>query len=173
MWCCINFGETNKITGQWMLEMLLNAWWGAFWITMRFLFTVADKKPYINLKSMRNGPQEWILQPAITLPHLTLFHWWMPSELTQQDYYSSPQIANKALCHRFPVHRLCACQSLTASWGAIHGWVSRLLPHPLLFFGGSAECFNCSRAGGWIALQHAQSAANNPKLCSCQGRVFH
>lgn len=131
------------------------------------------KTTYINLKSMRNGPQEWILQPAITLPHLTLFHWWMPSELTQQDYYSSPQIANKALCHRFPVHRLCACQSLTASWGAIHGWVSRLLPHPLLFFGGSAECFNCPRAGGWIALQHAHSAANNPKLCSCRGQVFH
>lgn len=105
---------------------------GAFWITIRFLFTMPEKT-YSHLKSMRSGPKEWIVQPAITLPYLTLFHWWMPSELTQQDYYSSLQIANKALCHRFPVHRLCACQSLTASWDAIHGWVSRLLQHPLLF----------------------------------------
>lgn len=92
-----------------------------------------QKTTYINFNSTRSGPKDWILQPAITSPHLTLLHWWTPLVLTQQDYYSSLQIANKALCHRFPVHRLCACQSLTASWGAIHGWVSCLLPHPLLF----------------------------------------
>lgn len=125
------------------------------------------KKHDINLKSMRSDDKgvHGGLHGAITSPHLTLFHWQTPSALTQQDWYSSLQSANKALCRRFPVHRLCACQSVTASRGAIHGWVSSLLPHPL--WGGSAECFNYPRAGGWMALQHAQSADNNWKVYSC------
>lgn len=37
-------------------------------------------------------------------------------------------------------------------------------------FGGSAECFNCPRAGGWIAVQREQSTVNKPQKSSAHAK---
>lgn len=77
-----------------------------------------------------------------------------PSDCKQSTL---PQISSSPAVCLSIAHCLLRCNS----------WMSQSpAPASSPLFGGSAECFNCPRAGGWIALQHAQSAANNQKLCS-------
>lgn len=81
---------------------------------IKFLLTPQGKQTTSWLNQWSGPLQKRILHPAITSPHPMPFfsQQWTPVVLSQQDWYSSPPSANKALCHRFPVHRLCACQSL-------------------------------------------------------------
>lgn len=75
----------------------------------------------------------------------------LPSVLTHQQYHSSLWIANKALCYRFPVHRLPIAHCLLR-W---YSWMSQLpAPASCPPFGGGAECFNRPRADGWVATKH-------------------
>lgn len=144
---------------------------GTFWITMRFLFAVAKKPTYINLKSMWTT---WI--HSASNYRLTLSHTFSlvdilsinPARLLRQSLHCkqstlSQTSSSPAVCLSI-AHCLLRCNSRMSQLPA-------LASSPL--FGSSAECFNCPRAGGWISLQHAQSAANKPKLCSCQDMLFN
>lgn len=133
--------------------------WGTLWITMRFSFTMEKNKqtknqdePEINEKWLR----DLILHSAIASPHLTPF-----------IDAVNPAAFRVQTKHRFPLHWLCACQSLTASWGAIHGWVTCLLPHPLLF---SAAVQSALTTPGQVAgLHYSTVRRHRLKIYSCQG----
>lgn len=147
-------------------EMLLNAGEGHSELQWDYCLP-SQKKTTSTWNQWEVCQKERIAQPAITLPHL-LFRWQRPPMLTQQDCYSNIQIANKALCHTFPVHRLCACQSLTASWGAIHGWVSRKLPHPLLFLAAVQSALTAPGQVAGLHYRKHSAQPTNPKLCNGQ-----
>lgn len=128
---------------------------------MRLLFTIAEKN-YINLKSMRSVPEG---ANCATCNHFTSSTFSLtkasnvnPAGLLQQpsDCKQStlPHISSSPAVCLSIAHCLLRCNSRMSQSQA---------PASSPFFGGSAECFNCPRAGGWIALQKAQCAANKPK----------
>lgn len=114
---------------------------------------------------MRSELKEWIRQPAITSNTFSLMDAFsvnpaglllQPSDCKQSTL---PQISSSPAVCLSIAHCLLSCN------------LKSQLPAPASspLFGGSAECFNCPRADGWLHYT-MQSAANNPK--SCQWQVF-
>lgn len=137
--------------------------------SQEFLFTVAKRTTHNSLKSMISATHELIPQPAINWPHPALFPQWTPSTLSQQDDYSSLYDCKQSTLSQASSSPA-VCLSIARCLSRCNSRMSQS-PAPVSspLFGSSAECFNCPGAGGWIALQHAQSTANSPKLCPCQG----
>lgn len=129
------------------------------------LFTMGEKRK-TSQQSMMTWPKEFCNLQSPFFPLFFFLFFAIDGPLP--CHHSRTTTANRALCHRFPVHRLCARQLLTASWGAIQGWVSCLLLHPLLILAAVQSALTASGQVDGLRYIHEHSTANKLKTLLMQ-----
>lgn len=110
------------------------------------------------LSWQKNDDKKWAPgMNSATCNHCLHFSLMAPVSVNPAGLLQQPSECKQSTLPRISSSTVvCLYQSLTASWGAIHGWVSCLLPHPFLFLVAVQSALTApGLVAGWHYSMHS------------------